>query len=212
VRIRVVIIEDHLAMRDTLAALIARADDLELVGSYGSMEDALESVTRDAPDVVLADIGLPGMAGTEGVRHLRAIQPNLQILMLTVFADNENIFEAICAGASGYLLKDTPPDRLLAAIAELANGGAPMSPGIARKVVTMFQSNAPAPRTASALSDRELQVLTLLADGHVYKSAAHTLGISQDTIRFHVRNIYEKLHVHSKSEAVVKAIRHGILR
>ena len=210
--IRIVIIEDQAPLRNTLAALIGGAGDLQLTGSHGSMEAALEALDRDAPDVVLADIGLPGMSGTEGVRHLRARRPGVQILMLTVFTDNENVFDAICAGASGYLLKDTPRDRLLSAVRELAAGGAPMSPEIARKVVTMLRQ-APADQpVATTLSEREIEVLSLLADGHVYKSAAHSLGISPDTVRFHVRNIYEKLHVHSKSEAVVKAFRHGILR
>jgi DNA-binding NarL/FixJ family response regulator len=145
------------------------------------------------------------------VKRLKAIQPDAQVLMLTVFADNTHIFEAICAGASGYLLKDTPREKLLAAIQELANGGAPMSAAIARKVVTMFQ-NAPRVKPGSvALSPRELEVLRLLADGHVYKTAADRLQVSIDTVRYHVRHIYEKLHVHSKSEAVMKAFKQGIL-
>jgi DNA-binding NarL/FixJ family response regulator len=138
--------------------------------------------------------------------------PALKVLMLTVYADNEHIFEAICAGASGYLLKDTPPTKLLEAISELRDGGAPMSPEIARKVVTMFQKVAPPKREDHRLSAREIEVLQLLADGHGYKTAAHSLSVSVDTIRFHVRNIYEKLHVHSKSEAVLKAFRNGILQ
>jgi DNA-binding NarL/FixJ family response regulator len=212
VPIRIAIIEDQRPMRETLAALIASAPDLDLVGRYASMEDALPALERLAPDVVLADIKLPGMSGIDGVRRLKAFHPAAQVLMLTVFADNDKVFEAICAGASGYLLKDTPRDKLLAAIRELAAGGAPMSAGIARKVVTMFQHLAPVKREGPELSEREIEVLRLLADGHVYKTAADTLGISADTVRFHVRNIYEKLHVHTKSEAVQKAFRHGILR
>lgn len=199
-------------MREILAALVARAPDLALAGSFASMEDALAALGRTPVDVVLTDIGLPGMSGIEGVRRLKTLQPDAQVLMLTVFADNTNIFEAICAGASGYLLKDTPREKLLAAIRELAEGGAPMTAAIARKVVTMFQTTPPAQPGGAALSPRELEVLRLLADGHVYKTAADRLQVSIDTIRYHVRHIYEKLHVHSKSEAVMKAFKQGILR
>jgi DNA-binding NarL/FixJ family response regulator len=212
VPIRVAIIEDQRPMRETLAAIVGGAPDLDLVGRYASMEDALPALARLEPDVVLADIKLPGMSGIDGVRRLKAMKPATQILMLTVFADNDSVFDAICAGASGYLLKDTPREKLLTSIRELAAGGAPMSGEIARKVVTMFQHIAPVKRDGPELSDREVEVLRLLADGHVYKTAADTLGISPDTVRFHVRNIYEKLHVHTKSEAVQKAFRHGILR
>jgi DNA-binding NarL/FixJ family response regulator len=209
--VRVAVIEDQDPMREILAAVVARAPGLELYGSFASMEEALAAFGAAPVDVVLADIGLPGMSGIEGVKRLKAIQPDAQVLMLTVFADNTHIFEAICAGASGYLLKDTPREKLLAAIEELANGGAPMSAAIARKVVTMFQ-NAPRVQPGSvALSPRELEVLRLLADGHVYKTAADRLQVSIDTVRYHVRHIYEKLHVHSKSEAVMKAFKQGIL-
>ena len=146
------------------------------------------------------------------MRRLKAQYPTVHILMLSVYNDNESVFEAICAGACGYLLKDTPPSRLLQAIDEARSGGAPMSPEIARKVVTMFQNIAP-PRSADHdLSTRERQVLQLLADGHSYKTAANALDLSLDTLRFHVRNIYDKLHVHSKSEAVLKAFRSGLVR
>lgn len=198
-------------MREILAALVARAPDLELCGSFANMEDALAAFGSAPVDVVLADIGLPGMSGIEGVRRLKAIQPDAQVLMLTVFADNTHIFEAICAGASGYLLKDTPREKLLSAIRELAAGGAPMTAAIARKVVTMFQNAPPVQPGSVALSPRELEVLRLLADGHVYKTAADRLQVSIDTVRYHVRHIYEKLHVHSKSEAVMKAFKQGIL-
>ena len=198
-------------MREILAAVVARAPGLELYGSFASMEEALAAFGSAPVDVVLADIGLPGMSGIEGVKRLKAIQPEAQVLMLTVFADNTHIFEAICAGASGYLLKDTPREKLLAAIQELANGGAPMSAAIARKVVTMFQNAPPVQPGSVALSPRELEVLRLLADGHVYKTAADRLQVSIDTVRYHVRHIYEKLHVHSKSEAVMKAFKQGIL-
>jgi DNA-binding NarL/FixJ family response regulator len=210
--IKIAIVEDQVRTLEGLAALIGGTPGYRMVGKFGSMEDALAEIDREPPAIMLADIGLPGMSGIEGVRRLKARYPQLQILMLTVYADNEHIFEAICAGASGYLLKDTPPTKLLESIQELSRGGAPMSPEIARKVVQMFQQVSP-PRQADAqLSTREIEVLKLLAEGHVYKTAADSLSVSIDTIRFHIRNIYEKLHVHSKSEAVLKAFRTGILR
>jgi DNA-binding NarL/FixJ family response regulator len=210
--IKVAIIEDQTRTREGLATLIGGTRGYRSAGKFGSMEEALTKLEWDPPDIALADIGLPGMSGIEGVRRLKTRYPSLQILMLTVYADNDHIFEAICAGASGYLLKDTPPTKLLDAIRELQDGGAPMSPEIARKVVQMFQRVAPPKETDSQLSAREIDVLKLLADGHVYKTAANELSVSIDTIRFHIRNIYEKLHVHSKSEAVLKAFRNGILR
>jgi DNA-binding NarL/FixJ family response regulator len=210
--IKVAIVEDQKRMREGLAALISGTQGYRTVGSFGSMEEALARIEREPPDVTLADINLPGIDGIEGVRRLKVRYPALQVLMLTVYADNEHIFEAICAGASGYLLKDTPPTKLLEAINELSDGGAPMSPEIARKVVTMFQKVAPPKSEEHQLSAREVEVLQLLADGHGYKTAAHSLSVSVDTIRFHVRNIYAKLHVHSKSEAVLKAFRNHILQ
>lgn len=210
--IKVAIVEDQQRTREGLAALIGGTPGYRIVGSFASMEEAIAKLEREFPDVLLADIGLPGISGIEGVRRLKALYPALQVLMLTVYADDEHIFEAICAGACGYLLKDTPPTKLLEAIRELREGGAPMSPEIARKVVTMFQKTAPPPTNEQQLSPRELQVLKSLAEGHSYKTAAAALSLSEDTIRFHVRNIYEKLHVHSKSEAVLKAFRQGILK
>lgn len=210
--IRVAIVEDVRQLREGLAALIGGTPGYEAVGRFGSMEEALVGMGEHPPDVALADIGLPGMSGIDGVRELKARIPSVQVLMLTVYADNEHIFEAICAGASGYLLKDTPPSQLLDAIRELQNGGAPMSPEIARKVVEMFQRVPPPRLDEHQLSPREIEVLRMLADGHGYKTAAAALAISIDTVRFHIRNIYEKLHVHSKSEAVLKAFRTGLLR
>jgi DNA-binding NarL/FixJ family response regulator len=211
--IAVALVEDQRQTREGLALLIGGAPGCSVVGAFGSMEEALRALVPDhAPDVALCDIGLPGMSGIEGVRLLRERFPALQILMLTVFADNEHVFEAICAGASGYLLKDTPPARLLESIRELAEGGAPMSPEVARKVVTMF-ARTPPPRTVEhRLSPRELELLQLLAQGHGYKTAARAMGVAIDTVRFHVRNVYEKLHVHSKSEAVIKALKQGLVR
>jgi DNA-binding NarL/FixJ family response regulator len=210
--IKVAIVEDRRPTREGLVALISATDGYRTVGAWASMEEALVRLDWDLPDVLLADIELPGISGIDGVRRLKARYPALQILMLTVYSDNDSVFEAICAGASGYLLKDTPPSRLLEAIREAASGGAPMTPSIAKKVVTMFQSVA-VPKTEDAgLTARELDVLKRLADGHSYRSAAEAASVSLDTLRYHVRNIYEKLHVHSKSDAVLKALRSGLVK
>jgi DNA-binding NarL/FixJ family response regulator len=210
--IRVAIIEDQKQTREGLAALVDGTAGYRTVGAWSSMEEALARLDRDPPDVVLVDIQLPGMNGIEGVRQLKGRAPAIQILMLTVYTDNESVFEAICAGACGYLLKDTPPTRLLEAIREASAGGAPMSPGIARKVVTMFQSVFLSKTEDVGLTPRELEVLQLLAGGHSYKTAADVSSISLDTVRFHVRNIYAKLHVNSKSDAVLKALRTGLVK
>jgi DNA-binding NarL/FixJ family response regulator len=175
------------------------------------MEDVLPQIGALAADVALVDLGLPGMSGIEGVRRIRELAPATQVLVLTVHDDDAHVFEAICAGASGYLLKDTPPARLVEAIGELMQGGAPMSPSIARRVVATFHRIAPPAGEATRLSPRELDVLKLLAQGHSYKTAARELALSIDTVRFHVRKIYDKLHVHSKSAAVMAAVRQRIL-
>ncbi|MCE9595157.1 MAG: response regulator transcription factor [Planctomycetes bacterium] len=210
--VQIAIVEDRDETREGLARLIDASPGFATVGRFASMEDALAKLVHHAPDVLLTDIGLPGISGIEGVRRFLERFPKLQILMLTVYGDDEHVFEAICAGASGYLLKDTPPERLITALGELVAGGAPMSPEIARKVVTMFTRFAPRADTPSALTPREHELLVLLADGHSYKTAAKELGLAIDTVRFHVRNVYDKLHVHSKSEAVAAALRQGILR
>lgn len=210
--ITVAIVEDNRQTREELAILIGGSPGYRVGGRFASMEEALAKLAWETADVILLDINLPGMSGIEGVERLKERHPATQILMLTVYADNEHVFEAICAGACGYLLKDTPPIKLLEAITDVHKGGAPMSPEIARKVVTTFQKIVPPKRSDYQLSPRELDVLKLLADGHSYKTAAHDLSLSTETIRFHIRHIYEKLHVHSKSEAVVKAMRKGLLQ
>jgi DNA-binding NarL/FixJ family response regulator len=210
--IRVAIVEDQRRTREGLAAEISGAGGLRLVGAYESMEEALPALEKQVPDVLLTDIGLPGISGIEGVRRWRAKHPQALVLMLSVYGDDEHVFEAICAGACGYLLKDTRPEELLAAIRELVGGGAPMSPEIARRVLATFREVPPPAREPHGLSARELDVLRALSDGHSYKTAAVALDLSIDTVRFHVRNIYTKLHVHSKSEAVLTALRRGIVR
>ena len=166
------------------------------------MEAALPAIGSDPPDVVLTDIGLPGMSGIEGVRILKERHPDLQFLMLSVYEDDERIFEAICAGASGYLLKKTPPARLLESLRETVEGGSPMSPEIARRVITLFRKFRPSERAETDLTPHEVRILKLLVEGHHYKSAATELGVSVNTIATHIKHIYDKLQVHSKSEAV----------
>lgn len=209
--IRVALVEDQFVTREGLSLLIGGSLGFEICGQYGSMENALEQIGKSPPDVLLADIGLPGMSGIEGVRRIHQSMPNLPILMLTVHEDSDSIFSAVCAGACGYLLKETPPARLLEGIRELHDGGAPMSPGIARKVVLTFQKAVP-PNNEMQLSQRQLEILRMLAEGHSYKSCAAALDVGLDTIRSHVRKIYERLHVNSRSEAVWKALQGGILR
>lgn len=202
--IRVAIVEDQRATRQGLAALIGGSPGLTLVGQYASMEEALPAIQAEVPDVVLVDIGLPGMSGVEGVRRIHQRFPQLPMLMLTVMDDDDTVFAAICAGACGYLLKETEPARILECIRELHAGGAPMSPSIARKVVFTLQGMTTL-RAAAELSSRQSEILQLLAEGHSYKSCAKLLNVSLDTIRFHVRKIYDRLHVNSRAEAVWKA-------
>lgn len=208
--LRIAIVEDEPRTREGLRALIAGTPGFVVTGAFAAMEPALPAILAAPPDVLLTDIGLPGMSGVDGVRQLRERLPQLPILMLTVFGDDTNVFAAICAGACGYLLKDTPPSRLLEALRELHGGGAPMSPEIARRVVATFQQAAPAD-PGHGLTDRELAVLQALVRGHSYKSAAAELGIGIDTVRFHVRHVYDKLHVHSKSAAVAAALQRRIV-
>jgi DNA-binding NarL/FixJ family response regulator len=205
--IRVAIVEDDRTTRQGLAQLIEGTPGYAGAGQYRSVEDALRPFNPD-PDVILLDIHLPGVPGTEGVRLLRARYPEAQVVMLTVFDAQDQVFESICNGACGYLLKKTPPARLLEAIAEAHKGGAPMTPEIARRVVTLFQQTGmPAKRDDLGLSARESDVLDLLADGYSYAALGEKLGITVNTVRNYIRAIYEKLHVHSRSAAVAKAIR-----
>jgi DNA-binding NarL/FixJ family response regulator len=205
--ISVSIVEDNDKLRGTLAKVIARADGFFCASDYASAEDALADLPKIKPDVVLMDINLPGMNGVECVRKLKLILPATQVMMLTVYEDTENIFNALTAGASGYMLKRTPASELLDAIREVQRGGSPMTTHIARKVVLSFQKSASAQQTAnelSELSDREQQVLDLLAQGLIYKEIADKLGISYETVHTYIRRIYEKLQVRTRTEAVAK--------
>jgi DNA-binding NarL/FixJ family response regulator len=170
----------------------------------------LENLATDQPNLILMDIGLPGMSGIEGIKRVKELQPDCLVLVLSVYDDDDHIFEALCTGACGYLIKKTPPARLIEAIREAYEGGSPMNSHIARKVVTFFQKQAkPATAADAAVTDREKEILASLAQGNSYKLVADELNISIDTVRFHIRNIYKKLHVHTQSEAVAKAVRRG---
>jgi DNA-binding NarL/FixJ family response regulator len=210
--IKVAIIEDRRDIREGLATLINGTEGYRCTGAFRSMEETLEMIDRDLPDVALVDIGLPGMSGIEGIRILKDRHHDLAMLMLTVYDDDDRIFDALCAGACGYLLKNTPPARLLASLEEAVMGGSPMSPEIARRVVTLFREIRPPAAADYQLTPHETRLLKLLVDGHNYKTAAQELGVSVNTISFHMRRIYEKLQVHSKSEAVSKALRHRLIR
>jgi len=209
--LRVVIIEDLREVRDGLTAIIDGTNGFQCAGSYRTMEDALKGIAGTRPGVILTDIGLPGMNGIEGTRILRERFPEVPILALSVYDDDDNVFNAICAGASGYLLKNTPPGRLLESLREVADGGAPMSPEVARRVVTVFRQFRPPDRASYRLTPQEMALLTLMVEGHHYKTAADAMGISINTVSFHLKHIYEKLQVHSKTEAVAKALRERVI-
>jgi DNA-binding NarL/FixJ family response regulator len=175
------------------------------------VEEAIARIRHDVPDIVLSDIGLPGVDGIEGVRKLKSEHPGLIILMLSVYEDNDRIFDALCAGAVGYLLKKTPPAKLLDSMREAMAGGAPMSPEVARRVINLFKEVRPPERVDYDLTPHEIRLLRLLVEGHSYKTAAARLNVSVNTISFHLKNIYEKLQVHSKTEAVAKALRNQLV-
>jgi DNA-binding NarL/FixJ family response regulator len=204
--IKVAIVEDERDIRECLTVLVNGTEGFSCTGSYRSMEEALAQIPVRLPDVVLSDIALPGMSGIEGVRILKERYPALLMLMLTIHDDDERIFDAMCAGACGYLLKKTPPARLLDSLKEAVAGGAPMSPEVARRVIALFREIRPPERADYHLTPHETRLLKLFVEGHNYKTAAAELRISVNTVNFHVRSIYDKLQVHSRSEAVAKAL------
>jgi len=210
-KIKVAIIEDRREIREGLAALIDGTEGYACVGAFPTMEDANAGIHIRLPQVALVDIGLPGMSGIEGIAILRDRYPELALLMLSVYDDDERIFKALCAGACGYLLKKTPPARLLESIREVISGGAPMSPAVARKVIYLFREFRPPAQSEIHLTPHETKLLRMLVEGHNYKSVAAELSVSINTVSFHMRRIYEKLQVHSKSEAVSKALRQRLI-
>jgi len=204
--IKTAIIEDQDDIREGLASLIGFTPGFKCTGAFQSMEEALDRIRRDIPDVVLSDIGLPGMDGIQGIKILKDRYPKMLILMLTVYDDDERIFDALCAGANGYLLKRTPPMRLLESLREAMAGGSPMSPEVASKVIRIFREFRPPERADYDLTPHEIRLLKLLVEGHNYNTAAKELNASINTVKFYIKRIYEKLQVHSKSEAVAKAL------
>jgi DNA-binding NarL/FixJ family response regulator len=212
--INIIIIEDNETIREGLKVLIDGTMDYNCSATFSNCEDLLEKLDKLKFDILLMDIDLPGMSGIEGIKEIKKIYPESIILVLTIYEENERVFDALFAGASGYLVKKTPPARLLEAIKEAHEGGAPMSAQIARKVVNFFQQNKQNEQhdeNDTNLTPREKEVLSGLVDGRSIKAIADALFISIETVRFHFRNIYRKLHVHSQSEAVIKAIKEKLV-
>lgn len=207
--ISVSIVEDDISTRTSLAALLSSAPTLRCMATYATGEKAIAGIPLEKPDVALVDINLPGMSGIECVAKLKAKLPALHVMMLTTYEDSDLIFDSLRAGANGYLLKNMPPDELIAAVAEVQAGGAPMSMQVARKVVQHFHRAQTSADEVEKLSPREYEILGLLAKGKLYKEIADQLGITLGTVRTHQRRIYEKLHVQSRTEAAVKFLRLG---
>ena len=202
--VRVALVEDDNDLRASMVRLLKKNPEIRIVSDYPDAKSALADIARHKPDVVLMDVNLPEMGGVECVRPLKVLLPTVHVIMLTVHDDNDSLFNSILAGADGYLLKDTVPSRLLAAIQEVCSGGSPMTPQIARRIVQRFRKSEPAPTNIENLTPREMEVLKQLALGNQYKEISDNLGISTNGIRFHIRGIYNKLHVHSRTEAVLK--------
>ncbi|MBI9071046.1 MAG: response regulator transcription factor [Melioribacteraceae bacterium] len=209
--IKVAIVEDNEIINHSLKTLINNTEEFSCVGNYSNCEDMLEVIEEIMPHIMLMDIKLPGMNGIEGVKQVKVKLPSISILMLTVHEENDLIFDALCAGACGYLVKKTHPEKILEAIEEAYEGGAPMSSHIARKVTTFFQMDKKLSPDKTLLTPREHEILSELIKGKTYYAIAMTLNISPDTVRFHIKKIYKKLHVHSQAEAVAEAIKKGII-
>jgi DNA-binding NarL/FixJ family response regulator len=209
--IRVAIVDDDVLLRDGLSQMVEEAEGMCCTAAVSSVEEALKALRTRPADVLLLDIGLPGMAGSDAVPVLRQTFPDMAILMLTVFSDRSRVFASICNGASGYLLKTTPPSQLVAAIRAVRAGGCPISPEIARKIVDLFRKMGPSDAPASPLTRQEQQLLWLLSQGHSYEASARQMNVSVNTVRNYVRAVYEKLHVHSRSAAVSTALRQGLI-
>jgi DNA-binding NarL/FixJ family response regulator len=200
----VMVVEDDRGLREQLVKILETAPDIKCIGAFVSAEEALPKIFENHPDVVLMDIKLPGMSGIQCVAEIKKVVPGMQIIMVTVYEDSERIFRALKAGANGYLVKSSPPDQLLEAIRDVYKGGAPMSSHIARKVVKHFHLIGPSPKEAENISPREREVLDLLSEGFIYKEIGDKLNIGAETVRSHVKNICQKMHVRSRLEAVAK--------
>ena len=209
--VKVVVIEDHREYRDYLATLLNGTPGFRCVAMFRSMEEALQRIGVDVPDAALVDIGLPGMSGVEGIQILKDRYPQILLLALTVYDDDERIFDALCAGASGYLLKKTLPARLIESLKDALDGGAPMSPEVARRVVKLFREIHPPEKADYHLTPHEIRILKLVMEGRSYRTVASELEVTPSTVSFHLQRIYEKLQVHSKTEAVAKALRNRLI-
>jgi DNA-binding NarL/FixJ family response regulator len=207
---RIVIFEDNNDLRDSLSMIIEGMDDFELAGSFPNASRLVSRIEQSKPDVVLMDINMPGISGIEAVKEIRLLFPHIKILMQTVFDEEDKVFASLCAGASGYVLKNTPPERMLQAIREVAQGGVFFTPAIAAKVMSSFQQPQAEPAFIQ-LTDREKEVLQYMIDGYQFKTIAEKIFLSYETVHSHVKKIYEKLHVNSKSAAVAKAIRNKLV-
>ena len=209
--LRLLIFEDNDDMRESLSIMFKEVDGILLTAAYPDALQVVEDVKANEPDIILMDIDMPKVNGMEAVWQVKKQFPDIQILMLTVFDDNDFVFRSICAGASGYLLKRTPPEKIVEAIFELASGGGSLTSSIARKVLDMFPRSDPSHSETDTLTSREREVLALLVKGHSYKMAAAELNITHETIRSHIKKIYQKLHVHSSAEAISIALRNRLI-
>ncbi|MBU2447127.1 MAG: response regulator transcription factor [Bacteroidetes bacterium] len=207
--IKVAVIEDHKEFRESIAMILNSVEGFKCIGKFQSVEDALSSMTE--PDVILLDINLPGMSGVDGIKPIKELFPKVKIIMLTVFDDDSNVFSAISAGAEGYILKKTPPLRVLQSIEDALSDGLPMTPTIAKRIINLFKNHLPQKRNDEVLTKREQEILTLIVEGFSSNKISEELFISLQTVRNHIRHIYEKLHVHSKSHAVAKAIKERLV-
>ena len=210
--IKVAVCEDNEQFRDSLIQFIDDSPGYEIVFALASAESIITSIEKDLPDIILMDIDMPGISGIRATELIKAAYPNINVLILTVYEDDQKIFDAILAGATGYLLKKTPPSRILEAISEVQNGGASMSASIVKKVISFFNRKETASPNEYTLSQRELVILQCLVNGDSYKMIADHCSISIGTVRSHINNIYKKLHINSKSEAVAKALKEKLVK
>jgi len=204
--VRIVIVEDDALIRESIVTLLNDDEKFLCIGDYGNCEDAIKNLTKDAPRIILMDIGLPGISGIEGIKRIKSVFPKVDIVAVTVHDDDEKVFNALCAGASGYLTKNISPQKLIDSLNEVLNGGAPMSTNIARRVISSFRRN-----THSPLTSRETEVIQKLSRGKSYTMIAEELFINKETVRTHIKNIYQKLKVNSKAAAIDRATKDRLI-